>query len=182
MEYNQVSGAWIVAIGTLISAFGATRELVGLNDINNRIATIGEGMQAVGAMLIGTVATESSLEFAGNWIDGIGAGTSSFATYLQDTSEETGEGGIRLEVLGNLFQSMGASLSALSNYNEGEPIYFKANVLQALGAGLEAIGALYELNEKAVQGQPITAIGAILQASGANLNVVYITKEFVGDY
>lgn len=178
-EYIQVTGEWFDAIGTIISAYAEMRALAGLDDMNNELATIGEGLQAVGSLIVGTVESESALDFAGNWIDGVGAATSSLGAYLKTSGEENNEIGTFLETFGNTFQSMGSSMSALSDYLEDEPVYFKGNVLQGLGAGLEAIGGVYDLNGKDVQGQPLKTVGAILQAIGANLNAIYSSQDLI---
>lgn len=46
-EYIQVTGAWVDAIGTIVSAYAEMRALAGLDDMNNELSTIGEGLQAV---------------------------------------------------------------------------------------------------------------------------------------
>lgn len=113
-------GVWIAAIGTNISAIGEIRELAGLNDMNKKLETIGEGLQAVGAFLEGTVTTDDPLNFTGNWIDGVGAATSSLAAYLQVIDEGNERENIRLGILGVSFQSMGAGISALADHLAGE--------------------------------------------------------------
>ncbi|WP_280772063.1 DUF6944 family repetitive protein [Salipaludibacillus daqingensis] len=178
-EYNQLTGAWLDAFGTIISAYGETRTLVGLNDINNQLLMIGDGLQAFGSGLEGTIAKDSSLDFAGNWIDGAGAATSSFTAYLEDRVETERDELIQLGLLGSSFQSMGASMSALSDYLQEEYKYFVGNALQGLGAGLEAIGSLYVLNEKEMQGQYLKVLGATFQAIGSNLVVIYLTKDLL---
>lgn len=77
-----VTGAWLDAIGTIMSAVAEVRTLAGLNDINKKLVAIGEGLQAVAAIFIGTVTEEDPLNFLGNWIDGAGAAASSLGAYL----------------------------------------------------------------------------------------------------
>ncbi len=76
-EYKIVAGNWLDAIGNIISAIAEIRTLAGINDINNQLVEIGEGLQAVGNSLIGTVETDDYLDFSGNWIEGAGAVASS---------------------------------------------------------------------------------------------------------
>ncbi|WP_078554480.1 DUF6944 family repetitive protein [Alkalihalobacterium alkalicellulosilyticum] len=170
-------GAWLDAVGTSLSAIAETRELVGLNELNNRLVAIGEGLQAVGTLLIGTVTTDDALNFTGNWIDGAGAAASSLGSYLQDQDEENGERNIRLEMFGDFLQSMGASISAVADYQAGEIEYAKGNALQGVGAALEVIGTELDLKER-VEGQPLITIGAILQAIGSNTNALVATREY----
>jgi hypothetical protein len=178
-DYKLVTGAWLEAIGTIISALAETRELVGITEFNNRIVAVGEGLQAVGSMLIGTVETDDPLNFAGNWIDGAGAAGSSMASYLKYLEPENREANIRLEILGDSFQSMGASISALADHLAGEEVLALGNAAQGLGAGLEAIGANYRLKDRREEGQSLITIGAIIQAFGANLNAIVITRELI---
>lgn len=177
-----VTGAWLDAIGTIMSAVAEVRTLAGLNEINKKLVAIGEGLQAVGAILIGTVTEEDPLNFLGNWIDGAGAAASSLGAYLQYADAANGDDNIRLEIVGDLFQSLGSAFSASADYlsEKVDNIFAIGNGLQALGAGLEAIGGVYELNEREVDGQPITTIGAILQAVGSNLNALVLTSQLRG--
>ncbi|WP_062047264.1 hypothetical protein [Bacillus sp. JCM 19034] len=175
-EEKLLTGSWLDAIGTLISAAAEIRALAGLNDINNKLVAIGEGLQATGTFLIGTVTTDDPLNFAGNWIDGAGAATSALAAYLQDIDEENEEDSNRLGILGDTFQAMGASISALADHIAGEEEYAIGNALQGLGAGLEAIGGVYDLRGRK-EGQLITTIGAILQALGSNYGAALLTRE-----
>lgn len=172
-------GSWIDAIGTDISAIAEIRNLAGINTINNKLVAIGEGLQAVGSLLIGTVTTDDPLNFAGNWIDGIGAATSSYGAYLQFLDEEDGEDNVRIEILGDSFQSIGSAISAYADHRIGEREYALGNVLQSLGAGLEAIGALFELNGQERIGQWIGTKGAIVQSMGSNYNAIVTTKEIM---
>lgn len=174
-------GAWIDAIGTDISAIAEIRALAGRNGLNNKLVSIGEGLQAVGTFIIGTVTTDDRLNFSGNWIDGVGAATSSLAAYRQFTDEENGDENIQLEVIGDLFQSMGASVSSLADHLIGNADYALGNAIQALGAGLEAIGGVYELNERNETGQPITTSGAIFQSIGSNYNAFLATRDAIRD-
>ncbi|OIJ11822.1 hypothetical protein BKP37_15400 [Anaerobacillus alkalilacustris] len=179
LNSHVLIGAWLIAIGTIVAAIAEVRELVGLNEVNNKLVAIGEGIQAVGAMLGGLETIDDPLNFVGDWIDGAGAATSSYAAYLQDKDEESDEDTARLEILGASLQSMGASMSAVADKLAGEDILSFGNVMQGFGAGLEAIGGIYDLNEKENEGQPIITIGAIIQALGANLNAVVITKDLI---
>ncbi|MBU8908846.1 DUF6944 family repetitive protein [Desertibacillus haloalkaliphilus] len=175
-EYKLLSGAWLDAIGTIVSAIAEGRELAGIQNSNELLVTIGEGLQAVGSLLIGTVATDNVLDFTGNWIDGVGASASSLGAYLQ-AFDENGDDNIRLEALGDTFQSMGSSISAAADHFEGEHDYAIGNATQALGAGLEAIAGVFRLNERGEEAQPISTIGAVLQAIGSNFNAILYTNE-----
>lgn len=170
-------GAWLDAVGTIISAYGELRALAGFNNINSKLVAIGEGLQAIGTLLVGTVTTDDPLNFAGNWIDGVGAGVAGVGAYMQYLDPENGDDGVLLEVIGDVFQSMGAAISSYADRLAGEEGYAVGNAIQALGAGLEAVGGAYELNDREEEGQSITTIGAIIQAIGSNLNAILLTKE-----
>ncbi len=175
-EEKHLIGAWLDGIGTILSAMAEINALSG--ERNHHVVVIGEGLQAVGTMIIGTVENDDPLDFAGNWIDGVGAATSSYGAYLQAIDVENGDETARLEILGDSFQSMGASMSALADFLQGENLLAFGNTLQGVGAALEAIGGVYELNEKE-EGQLMTAIGATIQAIGSNFNAIVVTREFL---
>ncbi|MCE7793897.1 hypothetical protein K8O68_16000 [Salipaludibacillus sp. CUR1] len=177
-QLKLFTGAWLDATGSTLSASAAAGNLAGLNEINNKLTAVGEGLQAAGALIIGTVSADDPLDFAGNWIDGAGAATSSLAAYLQYIDEENGADNIRLDILGDSLQSMGASISALSDYSTGETGIAAGNALQGLGAGLEAIGGTYELREKE-EAQLLNTVGAALQAIGATLNAILVTRDIL---
>lgn len=178
-DYKLVTGAWLDAIGTILSAIAEIRAFQGIDQINNQLVAVGEGLQAVGTMLVGTVTTDDPLNFAGNWIDGAGAATSSIAAYLQDVEHNTigEEDLLRIEILGDSLQAMGASISALADHLIGEHAFAFGNGLQGLGGILEATGEVYELRER--EGQPLITLGAILQAIGSNFNAVVATRELI---
>ncbi|UJW56151.1 hypothetical protein HXZ66_01325 [Bacillus sp. A116_S68] len=175
-DQKLLVGAWLNAIGTIISAAAEVRALAGFDDINNKLVSIGEGLQAVGTSIAGTVPEDNPLNFAGDWIDGGGAALASIAAYLQDIDEENGVDNIRLEALGGAFQSMGAAMSALADHSAGEHNYALSNILQSLGAGLESIGATYEVRGQE-GGQALITIGAIIQAAGANYYALLLSRE-----
>lgn len=176
-DERLLTGAWLAAIGTIVSAIGEVRALAGLNNINSKLVAIGEGLQAVGALLSGTVEADDPLSFAGDWIDGAGAAAASVGAYMQYLDPENGENAVRLEVIGDLFQSIGASISAYADHLAGDEQFAIANAIDGFGAGLEAIGGVYKLNDREEEGQPIITIGAIIQAIGANLNAILLTKK-----
>lgn len=168
-------GAWVDAIGTIVSAYAELREISGFNDENDKIVSIGEGLQAVGTAMMGIVTTEDLMNFAGTWVDAAGAATASLAAYRQSVEGGESDANLRLEVLGDTFQAMGSAMSALAEYRAGVP--YAGNVLQSLGATLEALGALFEQKSREEQGQMLATVGAIIQATGANLNAVLISFD-----
>ncbi|ADU32337.1 DUF6944 family repetitive protein [Evansella cellulosilytica] len=180
-DARVVAGNWIDAVGTIISAIAEVRELANVNEMNDLLVTIGEGLQAIGGSIASLTATDDDeLGFSGSWIDNAGAATSSIAAYLQHIDEENGDDNILLESLGDGLQSLGSFMSAISDYEAGEDTYALGNAIQGIGAGLESIAGIYELRELEVAGQPIGTIGAILQAIGQNLNAVTVTREVLG--
>ncbi|RXJ02779.1 hypothetical protein DS745_05570 [Anaerobacillus alkaliphilus] len=172
-------GTWLDAIGTIISAIGETRELLGLNDINKLLVAIGDGLQGAGPFLIGTAREDEPLAFAGNWIDGAGGATASLGAYREFIGLGEEKDNLRIEFLGYILQSKGASLSAVADYLAGEEQLAVGNAIQSLGAGLEAIGAVLLIKDREREGVPITTLGAILQAIGANYNAIIITRDYL---
>ncbi|SES16251.1 hypothetical protein SAMN05518684_109134 [Salipaludibacillus aurantiacus] len=177
-QLKLFTGAWLDAIGSILSASATAGNFGGLNEINNKLTAVGEGLQAAGTLINGTVSTDDPLDFAGNWIDGAGAATSSLAAYWQYIGDENGADNMRLDILGDSLQSMGASISALSDYSAGEAGMAAGNALQGLGAGLEAIGGTYELRKKE-EAQLLITVGAALQAIGASLIAILVTRSAI---
>ncbi|SES64824.1 hypothetical protein SAMN05216389_101241 [Oceanobacillus limi] len=175
-EEKLVTGAWIDAAGTIIAAIASNRAFEESPSISNKLTAVGDGLQAVGTAFMASVTTDNHLSFTGNWIDTIGAAATSLAEYMQGLDETVDADFIRLEVLGESFQSIGASMSSFASYLLGEKELAIGNALQGLGAGLEAIGSVHELKGNQA-GQIIGAIGAILQAIGSNYYAVVVTKE-----
>ncbi|MDR7249192.1 DUF6944 family repetitive protein [Bacillus pumilus] len=177
-KHKILTGAWIDAFGTIISAIAEIRSLAGMNEINNKLVAIGEGLQAVGSFVIATASEEYSYAFTGNLIDGAGASTSSYAAYLQDVEGQNSDN-LRLEILGDSFQSIGSSIMATGDYIIGEQLFAVGNSIQALGAGLEAIGGVYELKDKEEKAQILSTLGAISQAIGSNFVAILLTDELI---
>ncbi len=176
-DYKALIGAWIDAIGTIITAYSEMRAYVGLDEYNNQLVAIGDGLQALGTMIVGTVTEEYPIIFTGSWTQGAGAATSSYAAYLRQVEGEDDEN-VRLEIVGDSLQSLGASLVAFGEYSKGNNLYALTSSLQSLGAGLEAIAANYELASRP-EARLIAMLGASIQALGSNLFAIKVTKEFV---
>ncbi|PRR92602.1 MULTISPECIES: DUF6944 family repetitive protein [unclassified Bacillus (in: firmicutes)] len=177
-KHKILTGAWIDAFGKIISAIAEIRSLAGMNEINNKLVAIGEALQAVGSFVIAIASEEYSYAFTGNLIDGAGASTSSYAAYLQDVEGQNSDN-LRLEILGDSFQSIGSSIIATGDYIIGEQLFAVGNSIQALGAGLEAIGGVYELKDKEEKAQILSTLGAISQAIGSNFVAILLTDELI---
>lgn len=174
-DFKALVGAWTDAIGTILSALAEARAYMGLDEYNNQLVAIGEGLQAFGTMLVGTSIEETRIVFAGNWIAGTGAAASSVSAYSRQIQGENKEN-VRKEVLGDSLQSLGMSLAAYGAFASGQKIYGIANSLQSLGTGIEAIAGTYELQERE-EARLLALIGASIQTTGSNLFAVSLTKE-----
>lgn len=178
-DFKVLIGAWTDAVGTILSAYSEMRAFVGLDEYNNQLVAVGEGLQALGTMIVGTTTEETPIIFAGSWIDGTGAATSSYAAYLRQVQGENDDN-IRLEILGDSLQAMGAFFVSFGEYLRGEDVYAVANSLQSLGAGIEAIAGNYELANR-TEARLLALIGSSIQALGSNFFAVTVTKELLQD-
>ncbi|MGM0901097.1 MAG: DUF6944 family repetitive protein [Bacillota bacterium] len=118
-DFKVLIGAWTDVVGKILSAYSEMRAFVGLDEYNNQLVAIGEGLQALGTMIVGTTTEETPIIFAGSWIDGTGAATSSYAAYLRQVQGENDDN-IRLEILGDSLQAMGAFFVSFGEYLRGQ--------------------------------------------------------------
>jgi hypothetical protein len=176
-DFKALIGAWTDAVGTILSAYSEMRAFVGLDEYNNQLVAVGEGLQALGTMVVGTTTEDAPILFVGNWIDGTGAATSSYAAYLRQVQGEN-EDNVRLEILGDSLQALGSFFAAFGEYLRGEDVYTFASSLQSLGAVLEAIAGNYELANR-TEARLLALIGSSIQALGSNLFAIAVTKELL---
>lgn len=179
-DVKSLSGNWLLTIGAIIVAIAESRELVGLNQVNNKLISTGEAVEALGTSLISMTETDDPINFFGYWTNTAGAATTSVAAYLQDMEDEmVQEDGLNLEVLGEGLQSIGASISSYADLRMGNERSAIGNGIQGLGSAVETIGAVFEIRKKPV-GQLLAAIGAIIVAIGSKFGAIVTTKEILG--
>lgn len=184
-EDLELSGGWIILIGTLFSAFGETRNLAesesGIKSVilGNSVEAFGNTLQAIGLGKLYDI--EGKQPFltgsVGCWLQAGGNATNAVATTMVEEGEEIP--GFRLNAIGSSVQSYGAYLEGYAN-TQREYFYEKetlitGNYLIALGSALDAIGQVYLLQEQEEAGGIIIAIGAWVQVIGAYLEVYAIS-------
>lgn len=171
-EHLIVTGSWLDVIGLILSAIGATKEIKRESDLAKQMIIVGEGIQAIGASLI-AIGVEDADQARGSWIEAAGAGTTSYGVAVQKAGNT--QSGIRIEILGDTLQSLGAALSAAAEDNR---ILVAASKIVSAGAALEAIGAVYSLHGKEEKGKRINALGSWIQTLGGTISAIVVTKEF----
>jgi hypothetical protein len=177
MLFNQnleIIGAWIQAVGTIITAVGYTNRLPKIEIIGDELQAVGSFLQAIGETKSWSKNTKAQpIEKTGNWMQAIGASSKAVGRTRELFKEDIEN--LRLAIIGSSFQSLGAFLEAVKerkDLSECEQLKIIGNSLQSLGASLGAIGGIYDLSKKnssfylESSGNWIQAIGANLAALG----------------
>ncbi|WP_456273402.1 DUF6944 family repetitive protein [Bacillus sp. AK031] len=167
-EFKAFTGAWIQAIGTVLSAISSTP----IKRINEEQADdldlIGNLLQGTGNALAADSESTPSLSKTGNEIQAIG-NSIEVASYIlaEGTDQDV------LQIKGNLFQAVGGAMAFADNV-DSEPstkvLYsLYGNLLQVIGNSMQSIAGILELQGQYRQrlntaGNWIQAIGAILTA------------------
>ncbi|MDQ0256970.1 hypothetical protein J2S74_004415 [Evansella vedderi] len=164
-------GLLVEVIGQITSATSETRELLEESDLNILLTVIGEGLQSIGEALQG-IGVEDPVISASSYIESAGAGASSFAAWKE--LMENGEEAIKLGILGDGLQGLGAALSAEAG---DVPVLQLGDSLESIGATLESIGGVAELKGEEVHAQHLAVLGSWLQATGGLIQLIYLTWE-----
>lgn len=189
-EELVITGAWFLLFGTLTSAVGVTiKHHIGTNfgkklfSKGNAIEAFGNSIQSVGREKL--IKSESESEennhlttiLLGSWIQAAGNATNTLATELEISgSIEQGE---RLNALGSVIQSIGASFEAKgATHEEGVLVKFEVfgNELIAIGALIDGIGNVALLNQQDTIGEQLLFFGSWVQVLGSILIVIAVTN------
>ncbi|WP_391121017.1 DUF6944 family repetitive protein [Psychrobacillus sp. L3] len=175
------AGAWVLVIGTTISALGQTKEIAMGNPNGSKWVAQGNAIQAIGNGLQGQGNIELFLEekesfqmdnIIGAWLLVGGNITDIVATEIEiHTSKEVG---LRLNALGSGFQGLGAAYEAVGAAEGISPtknLEVTGNSLFALGAFLDAAGSVFVLNKMDTPGERLSLIGSWVQVVGACVEV-----------
>ncbi|QFF98454.1 hypothetical protein PB01_06225 [Psychrobacillus glaciei] len=179
------SGAWVLVIGTTISALGQTKEIT-MGDPNGaKWVAQGNAIQAFGNSLQGLGNIELFLEekepfqldaIIGAWLQVGGNITDIVATDFEiHTSKEDG---LRLNAVGSGVQGVGAAYEAVGAAAGKSPtknLEVTGNSLFALGAFLDATGSVFVLNKMDTSGDRLSLIGSWVQVVGACVEVIALT-------
>lgn len=171
------SGAWIVTIGTVISAVGQTNKTftetqMGANLIakGNAIEAFGNSLQAIGNTAVFSEERESYLidMIFGAWLQAAGNVTNTVATNIEINTAD--EGAIGLNAVGSGVQGLGATYEAIGALEGNSPVKnleVTGNSLFALGAFLDAAGLLFSMKNLNRAGDRLSFIGSWTQVIGA---------------
>lgn len=171
-------GSWLNAIGTILVALTEINELRSDDRINDKIISIGEVLESVGSYLMAIDEKEEADNFTGNMMESVGSTIAAIGNYTLYLDPSSLEDGLAYEIIGDLVQAIGSSISAYKSFENEDEKQLLGNVLQSLGAGLEALGAYFELEGNEGIGNFIAAKGAIIQSVGSVIFASVTTRAY----
>jgi hypothetical protein len=179
------SGAWVILIGTVISALGLTSEATTESPMGANLFSQGNAIEAFGNSLQALGNTELFQEdkeqfridsIIGCWLQFGGNSTNTVATEIEiNTSEEEG---YRLNAVGSGVQALGAvyeAVGAAEGISPTKNLEATGNSLIALGAFLDAAGYVFLLKKLETLGERLALIGGWTQVLGASAEVIALT-------
>lgn len=168
-------GAWIQAIGTIISAIANIPIRTNEQEQSTSLDLWGNVLQGTGNALLADSEVGFSLDKVGNKVQAIGNIVNVFGL-LANISEEMES---KLNIKGNLIQAAGGSLSFADGLNEEfTPASFYenyGNLLQIIGNSMQSIAENKEL--KTGDGEILNTIGGWIQAIGSVLSLISALKK-----
>jgi hypothetical protein len=183
-----ISGAWLIAVGSLTDTIGQTQQTFTHSDLGkdliikgNGIEAFGNSLQAIGRTKLLKSERELSQIYAifGAWLEAAGNTTNSVGVWIDMNGAE--EEGIKIDTLGSGVQGLGASFETIGAFLEEDSSYrtlaITGNSFISLGSFLEAIGNINVINEKNVIGDQILLVGSWIQFIGAMILIIAITLE-----
>ncbi|MTH53005.1 hypothetical protein GKZ89_06240 [Bacillus mangrovi] len=180
----ELAGAFIQLGGTAIAAAGETITAAGESEgtAGQGLIGAGNGTEAAGNALQAIALSENGTRVfsaLGSWLQAAGNSTNAFASFV--LLKGSREAGLRLDILGDSIQAVGAAIEAAAV----DPSLFYADeiitgeYLVSFGAGVEAIGSWYLLQGKEQAGNSINAFGSYLQFTGVALISGALTKDYI---
>ncbi|MFL8936068.1 DUF6944 family repetitive protein [Rossellomorea oryzaecorticis] len=170
-EFKATFGAWVQAVGTVLSAIGNTPSKSLSDDTLTNLDIIGNEMQATGnALEADAIKNPFDLTKIGNQVQSIGNLTV-LSGLVFDFNEVTKQ---ELDIKGNLLQALGGSAAVADSLDEertlDELLSIYGNALQVIGNSLQAISGILELNNE--ESGDLNVIGSWIQAVGAVLSAL----------
>ena len=168
MEMNEEKfSAWLVAIGTVLSAIANTPSDTLSDSMLEDLDLIGSVLQAVGSGIIPEDA--EYLEQVGGRIEAFGDIVTIQALFVED--ERTSR---LLNAQGNLIQvaGTGLGLNLEGNQTRNEALNTVGDVLQMIGNTLIAFSIKYPPNSK--KAQEFNTVGSWIEATGAVLSALTV--------
>lgn len=179
------TGAWVVLIGTVITAVGQTKVTTNgstkgskLVAQGNAIEAFGNSIQALGNEKLFLEERESSqiATITGAWLQAVGNVTNTVATEIEiNTSKEEG---LRLNAIGSGIQGVGAVYEAVGAAEGNSPtknLEVTGSSLLALGSFLDATESVFVINKLDTSGKRLAFIGSWTQVIGAYTEVIAFT-------
>ncbi|MBM7634232.1 DUF6944 family repetitive protein [Geomicrobium sediminis] len=175
MQLERV-GAWLVAIGNILQAVGASQRIDIAEDIRNSYSIIGLTIEAIGIGLIIDSIDEVNEETIGTSLQGVGTLTVLYAALSDFDESQTTE----LDIKGNLIQASGEAYTLIGvEETLHESIFNKVGFIGVftviIGNISEAIAGVKELN--GILAEELFEFGAIAQAVGSIVGDAFITVK-----
>jgi hypothetical protein len=183
-----ISGAWIVGIGTVISALGQTKQSLtgsemgkGLVVKGNDVEALGNSFQAIGRTKL--IEAESDIHevfsILGCWLQAGGNATNSVGVDMQIRDSE--EMGLRINSLGSGVQSLGAVFEvtgvAAAELTLTSSLEILGTGLIAVGSLLDSIGEIFILKKRNQSGKQLLLLGSWTQVVGAFTSIYALSLE-----
>ncbi|PFW98120.1 hypothetical protein COL32_18980 [Bacillus pseudomycoides] len=144
-QLKEIFGAWLAAIGTVTSAVGSTPFSFIKKDLRNDLNVWGNVLQAVGNAVEADGQGELSLETIGNELQSVGNVTV-ITGLIIDFEDEIQQ---KLIIAGNWIQALGGATALGDEFedtsNKDEIYNIIGNLLQSIGNSLQALSGVYEL-------------------------------------
>jgi hypothetical protein len=173
-ELKATFGSWVQAIGTTLSAIGATPFKNISDTLPEDLNLWGNVLQATGNSLVADSEENFTLEKIGNAIQAIGNSTV-IVGILINFNEKTKK---ELNIKGNLLQAVGGGVSladALGREPTEKELYsIYGNLLQTIGNTLQALSGINELRNR--KGQELNLVGSWIQAIGSIISALGQSK------
>lgn len=183
-----ISGAWIVGVGTVVSALGQTKQSLTSNDMGkylvlkgNAIESLGNSFQAIGRTKLSQADKEIPEVYAilGCWLQASGNATNAVGVEMQ--IEDSEQLGLRINSLGSGVHTLGAVFEALgaatAEFSLTMSLEIAGTGLIALGSLLDSIGEIFILNKMDLSGEQLLLIGSWTQVIGAFTSIYALSKE-----
>ena len=173
-QTKEFVGAWMQAIGTIMSAIGNTPTIKKTEISSMNLDLWGNVLQGTGNALIADSEEGVSLDKIGNKVQTVGNMVIVLA-FLTPISEQVKT---ELNIKGNMIQAVGGSLSFADALNEEITVVtlydIYGNLLQIIGNSMQSIGGRKSLKEN--DGETINTIGSWVQAIGSVLTLMSTIK------
>jgi hypothetical protein len=170
----EISGSWIQAVGTILSAIGSSPSFNLPKEVNKQLRIVGNALQALGNAIQAAGSSTITLETTGNQIQAVGNLTVIYGIVADHPYVKKQE----FQIAGNWLQALGALLAVFEQLKDvrNEWLNILGNILQTWGNSLQAIGGIVGLDgdqhlstDLGVNGSWIQALGSVFTAGGTTI-------------